>query len=54
MITDDLLYLQQRADAETERAKQSSSPCAAEAHRRLAEAYRQKLATLSPRSELRA
>jgi len=49
MVTEDLMYFRQRADAEIERAQQSPSQCAAEAHRRLAEAYLQKLAVLSPR-----
>lgn len=43
MVEDDRAYFSKRAAAEAELAQKAAGPSAAEAHRRLAEAYRQRL-----------
>ncbi len=45
MREDDRAYFQQRAEAETERARSAKVPSVVQAHYRLAEAYLEKLAS---------
>ncbi|WP_419826314.1 hypothetical protein [Sphingomonas sp.] len=46
MFKDDRSYLQHRAEMEIVRAQQATQPCAATAHRELAKAYLDRLASL--------
>jgi hypothetical protein len=48
MFDDDRLYFQQRAEVEIERAQEATAREAMRAHRQLAEAYLDRLATLEP------